>query len=107
MRACIASFGASNHALWCCLVISNPDCFQQDPNHRNGLVAKEKDKHLKVIPDSNVMESDTAIIDVNEYMEPDDYPLPSFVTQTEAMLEEMESMVRMEIEELLLFKTVI
>lgn len=53
------------------------------------------------------MESDTAIIDVDEYMEPDDYPLPSFVTQTEAMLEEMESMVRMEIEELLLFKTVI
>lgn len=52
---------------------------------------------MKAIPASNVMENDAAI-DVD--MEPDDFPLPSFVTQTEAILEEMESMVRIEIEEL-------
>ncbi|RWR92962.1 G2/mitotic-specific cyclin-2-like protein [Cinnamomum micranthum f. kanehirae] len=69
--------------------LANKQLSTQDSTHTNESVANEKEKRMKAIPASNVMENDAAI-DVD--MEPDDFPLPSFVTQTEAILEEMESM---------------
>ncbi|XP_058090642.1 G2/mitotic-specific cyclin-2-like isoform X3 [Magnolia sinica] len=69
--------------------LANKKLSHQDSNQRNGLLDNENCK--KAIPNSNDLESIT-VIDVDEYMEASEPPLPVLENQTEAILEEMESM---------------
>ena len=61
----------------------------QDISRRNDIIKNEKiERAIPSIPSSNNLANIT-VIDVEEYMD----PLPDYVKQTEAMLEEMEAMV--------------
>lgn len=67
--------------------------FLQDTSRRNDIIENEKLKNaIPSIPSSNNLDNIT-VIDVEEYMETGDFPLPNYVKQTEALLEEMEAMV--------------
>ncbi|XXG71884.1 hypothetical protein AAC387_Pa07g1110 [Persea americana] len=67
----------------------------QDISRRNDIIKNEKiERAIPSIPSSNNLANIT-VIDVEEYMD----PLPDYVKQTEAMLEEMEAMDDCDLEE--------
>ncbi|XP_077246321.1 G2/mitotic-specific cyclin-2-like [Tasmannia lanceolata] len=80
--------------------LANKQPCHQGANQRHKLVENEKNKRTVTSAlNSNGSENFT-VIDVDEYMEANNDPLPSFVKHTEAMLEEMEAMSNYELKEI-------